>query len=103
MLLLQLENEGFVVGTAGKVLENPKKEQIATKVPIEGSFEGSHTDVIEAVWELLKNAFVQALMPSVDNQININSINTADNDHKTLFQKIFGGGKKGKDKKNKDE
>ena len=42
-------------------------------------------------------------MPSVDNQININSINTADNDHKTLFQKIFGGGKKDKDKKNKDE
>ena len=48
-----------IVGTAGKVLENPKKEQIATKVPIEGSFEGSHTDVIEAIWELLKNAFVR--------------------------------------------
>lgn len=91
-----------IVGTAGKVLENPKKEQVATKVPIEGSFDGSHTDVIEAIWELLKNAFVLALMPSVDNQINIKSVDTQDNDHKTLLQKIFGGGKKDKDKKNKD-
>ena len=57
MLLLQLENEGFVVGTAGKVLENLKKEQIATKVPIEGSFAGSHTDVIEAIWEFWKTHF----------------------------------------------
>ena len=62
-------------------------------MPIEGSFAGSHTDVIEAIWELLKNAFIHALMPSIDNQININSVNTSTDDHKTLLQKVFGGGK----------
>ena len=29
-----------IVGAAGKILKNPKKDQIATKVPIEGSFAG---------------------------------------------------------------
>ncbi len=90
-----------IVGAAGKILENHKKDQVATKVPIEGSFNGSHTDVLEAIWELLKNAFIEALMPSIDNQININSVGTDASDHKTLLQKIFGGGKKDKDKKEK--
>jgi uncharacterized protein DUF748 len=87
-----------IIGAAGKVLKNHKKDQVATKVPIEGSFNGSHTDVMEAIWELLKNAFIQALMPDIDNKININSVNTDVSDHKSIFQKIFGGGKK--DKKN---
>src|SRR5206468_10619253 len=87
-----------IVGAAGEILNNPKKNQIATKVPIEGSFTGSNTDVAEAIWELLRNAFIHALMPSIDNQININSVNTTSGDHKTLLQKIFGGGKDKKDK-----
>ena len=91
-----------IVGAAGEILNNPKKDQIATKVPIEGSFAGSSTNVAEAIWELLRNAFIHALMPSIDNQININSVNTSTDDHKTLLQKVFGGGKdkdKNKDKK----
>jgi hypothetical protein len=92
-----------IIGATGKVLENHKKDQVATKVPIEGSFNGSHTDVVEAIWELLKNAFIQALMPSIDDKININSVDTNTADHKTLLQKIFGGGKKDKEKKDKKD
>lgn len=91
-----------IVGGAGNILENKKKDQIATKVPIEGSFTGSNTDVMEAIWELLKNAFIQAIMPSVDNQININSVDTNTKDDRTLLQKIFGGGKKDEKEKKKD-
>ncbi len=89
-----------IVGAAGEILNNPKKNQIATKIPIEGNLAGSNTDIIEMIWELLRNAFIQALMPSIDNQININSLNTSSGDHKSLLQKIFGGGKD-KDKKEK--
>ncbi len=89
-----------IVGAAGEILNNPKKNQIATKIPIEGNLAGSNTDIIEMIWELLRNAFIQALMPSIDNQININSLNTSSDDHKSLLQKIFGGGKD-KDKKEK--
>ena len=83
-----------IVGGAGTILKNPKKDQIASKVPIQGEFGKSSTNVIEAVWEVLKNAFIQALIPSVDNQINLNSVDKDDGDHKTLLQKVFGGGKK---------
>jgi hypothetical protein len=44
-----------------KVLENPKKDQVAIKVPIEGDFKGVKTNITETIWELLRNAFIQAL------------------------------------------
>lgn len=62
-----------IIGFVGKVLENPKEEQVATRVPIEGSFGKTDVLVWEAVWQILKNAFIEALMPNVDNAININS------------------------------
>jgi len=62
-----------IIGFVGKILENPKEEQVATRVPIEGSFGETDVLVWEAVWQVLKNAFIEALMPSVDNAININS------------------------------
>lgn len=62
-----------VVGVVGSILENPKEEQVATRVPIEGSFGETDVLVWEAVWQILKNAFIEALMPSVDNAIDIKS------------------------------
>jgi len=83
------------VGAVGNVLTNPKKEQIATKVPIEGDYKSSDTNILEAIWELLRNAFIQALMPSIDNQINLKSVETSDKTSKrNFFQKIFGKKKK---------
>ncbi|SFC36047.1 protein of unknown function [Parapedobacter composti] len=62
-----------VVEAVTQLLENPKAEQVATRVPIEGSFGETNVLVWEAVWQLIKNAFIEALMPSVDHQINIDS------------------------------
>jgi hypothetical protein len=91
-----------VIGGAGTILKNPKKQQVATKVPIEGEFGKLPLNTPEAVWELLRNAFIQALMPDIDNQISLKSVNENTGEHKTLLQKIFGGGKK-KDEKKKNE
>jgi hypothetical protein len=88
-----------VIGGVGTVLKNPKKQQVATKVPIEGEFGKSITDTPEAIWELIRNAFIQALMPSIDDQISLKSVDKSTGEHKTLLEKIFGGGK---DKKSKD-
>ena len=91
-----------VVGLTADILKNQKKDQIASKVPIQGEFDKSNTNVMEAIWEVLKNAFIQALQPSIDNQINLNSVDAAKPEHVSLFHKIFGGGKKEKSgKKNK--
>ncbi|MBC7829661.1 MAG: DUF748 domain-containing protein [Chitinophagaceae bacterium] len=91
-----------LVGGAGKILKNQKKDQIATRVPIEGDFGGAQTDITEMIWELLRNAFIQALMPSIDNQISLSSVATEkEKDDRGLLKRIFSG-KKDKDKKDKD-
>ncbi|SKB69539.1 protein of unknown function [Parapedobacter luteus] len=62
-----------VIGVVGQLLENPKAEQVATRIPIEGSFGETNILVWEAIWQVLRNAFIEALMPSVDHQIDIRS------------------------------
>lgn len=91
--------EGLADGVT-KVLENPKKDQVATKVAIEGSFENPRTKTIDAIFELLRNAFIRALVPSVDNQISLNSLKDVDKeDKRNLFQKIFNKKEKEQEKK----
>ena len=81
-----------VIDAAAHVLKNPKKKQVATKVNVEGSFHDSHTDIMGAVWEVLKNAFIEALLPSVDNEIDISSASEVPQDEKKgFFKRLFGG------------
>ncbi len=103
------QNDGFlqktwesIVGGVGVVFKNQKKDQLATKVPIEGNFNNPDVNILEAIWQVLKNAFIKALMPAVDQQININSVDEEVIEDKNFFQKVFGGGKK-KDKKEEKE
>jgi hypothetical protein len=90
-----------LVGGAAKILENRKRDQVATKVPIEGDFKRSETNITEAIWELLRNAFIQALMPAIDHEINLRSVAAEkDKDDRGLLKRIFGG-KDDKDKEKK--
>ncbi len=63
-----------MVGTTAYVFKNQKKDQLATKIPIAGDFKDPTTDKIYSLWEVLQNAFIKALKPSLDNGVNINSI-----------------------------
>jgi hypothetical protein len=110
-----------VVGGAGQLLRNQKHDQVATKVPLEGTFEKTDANIWYAILQVLKNAFIQALQPSIDQEINISSVgkeeenklkipgvenkdaenkeeNKEDNEKKGLFKKIFK-----KDKEKEDE
>ncbi len=79
-----------IVGATGVILKNPKEEQVATKVAMEGDFKNPKTNTLDAIWEVLRNAFVQALMPSIDDELNINSVNSKKTeDKKNLLQRIF--------------
>jgi len=91
--------ETLVAGVA-EILKNHKKEQLATKVPIEGRFDSPSVNLWDAISYVLRNAFIQALKPSIDNTININEVNDTES-HKTFLQKIFG--KKDKDAKSDDK
>ena len=91
-----------IVGAAGVIFKNQKKDQVATKVNMEGSFKNPKTNTLDAVWEVLLNAFVQALLPEVDNTISINSVKTeAPQDKRNLLQRIFSSGKKNNEDKKK--
>lgn len=96
--LLDIIWENIVAGAA-TIFENRKKDQVATKVPIEGKFDNAQTDLWTAITYVLRNAFVYALKPSIDNEINIQKVEQMDT-HKTLLQKLFG--KKDKDKTGKN-
>ena len=91
-----------IVGAAGEIFRNQKKDQVATKVNMEGSFKNPKTNTLDAVWEVLLNAFVQALLPEVDNTISINSVKTeAPQDKRNLLQRVFSSGKKNNEDKKK--
>jgi hypothetical protein len=91
-------------GFAGEVFENQSKDQVATKIPFEGKLDNPKTDVWETVINVLQNAFIQAIQPSIDHEITIASVDTKKEDKKTFLQKIFGSKDKDKDdKKDKEE
>lgn len=89
-----------LAGTVGKLLENPKKDQVATKIPIEGNFGETTIGTWYAITTVLKNAFIQALYPSLDYQISIADVEAQDPEEKKgFFERIFTG----KDEKKQDE
>ncbi len=79
-----------IVGTVGVVLTNPKKDQVATKVELKGKLDDVKTSSIYAVLQLLRNAFIQALVPALDEEISINSVGEVEKkDDKSFLQKLF--------------
>lgn len=60
-----------IVGVAKDLLENNKTQTVASKIPIAGSYDDSKVGVWYATLAALRNAFIQALYPAVDNQVNI--------------------------------
>ena len=89
-----------IIGAAGVILRNPEEEQVATKLPLSGTFDDTNSDTWNAIIYLLRNAFIQALQPSIDAEINIGSVDKeVVEEKKGFFKKIFGG----KDKEKKEE
>lgn len=80
-----------LVGLAKEVLENKRTDQVATKVPIHGTFEDPKVNLWKAISFILRNAFLHALKPSIDNSININKMKE---DNPTLLEKLFSKDKK---------
>lgn len=60
-----------IASAAARLLSNPKADQVATKIPLKGTFAKTDVGVWTAVGGLLKNAFIQALMPTLDGTVHI--------------------------------
>jgi hypothetical protein len=78
-----------LAGTVGEIFENQKRDQVATKVPFKGDLKNPDTNLWYAVGRVLQNAFVQALQPAIDNEINIATIEKERSEKKTFIEKVF--------------
>jgi hypothetical protein len=56
------------------VLKNPQTQAIATQITIKGNIENPATGLFYAISQVLKNAFLEALLPQIDNKIDIKNI-----------------------------
>jgi len=60
-----------VVGLLAEVFENQKKDQFATQIPLEGNLKDIKTGVWPTIWNVLRNAFVEAFKMNTDDAINL--------------------------------
>ena len=94
-----------LVSAAGIILKNPEEKQVATKIPLKGEYGKTIVGTWYAIVEVLRNAFIQALYPSIDNEINILSVNKVETEKKKGFlEKLFTKDKKqDKNESNKND
>ncbi|HYI77346.1 MAG TPA: DUF748 domain-containing protein [Chryseolinea sp.] len=95
-----------LVGFVGQVFKNQSKDQVATKIPFEGRLDNPETNIWTTIINVLQNAFIQAIQPSIDSEINIASVETPKPEKKTFLEKIFGSkddDEKKEEKKDKKE
>lgn len=79
-----------LVASAAEILQNQRKEQLATKVQFGGTFDHAHLNKWRAISYVLRNAFLHALRPAMDNSISIT--NLQEDGKKTFLEKVFGSG-----------
>jgi len=78
-----------IVGATAFILKNQRKDQLATKVYIGGDLKAPEVNIGRAVLLVLKNAFVAALKPSIDREIDLRSLNGKKNNSEGFFERTF--------------
>ncbi|MBT1701013.1 DUF748 domain-containing protein [Fulvivirgaceae bacterium PWU4] len=84
-----------LIGTAGEVFENQRNDQLATKIPFEGRINNPQANIWYAIVQVMQNAFVHALQPSFDQDINIAAVETdkekagKEDNKKTMLGRLF--------------
>jgi hypothetical protein len=71
--ILQIFWEG-ILGTLSAGFKNHPHDQLATQIPISGSYTNSHVGVFPAVGNLLKNAFIRALVPNIGKPVQVQDV-----------------------------
>lgn len=87
--VFQILWETLVAGTA-ELFENQKEDQIGSKILIENTFENPEIHTGQAIVLILKNAFIQALKPSIEQSINISNMEEKEGE-KGFFKSLFDG------------
>jgi hypothetical protein len=89
-----------ISGTVSEIFENQSEETFATKIPFEGRVDNPKANIFFAIMQVLENAFINALQPSIDQQINLATVDKEQAEKKKgFFEKVFGGKDDKADKK----
>jgi uncharacterized protein YhdP len=67
-----------IVGGVATVFKNHPNDQLATKVPISGSYTNSSVGIWTATGTLLQNAFIHALTPKLDQHVMVEQVEKTD-------------------------
>jgi hypothetical protein len=78
-----------LAGGVGEVFKNHPKDQVATKIPFQGRLDNPRTNIWVTISNTLQNAFIRAIQPSIDNEINLASVDKEKAEKKTFLQKVF--------------
>lgn len=65
-----------LVNVAAKILENRQEEQVATQVPLRGEIEDPDVDILTAMVNLARNAFIAAFSHSLEGSISLRDVAT---------------------------
>ncbi|HTE29487.1 MAG TPA: DUF748 domain-containing protein [Chryseolinea sp.] len=88
---LKLAWETLIEGVSW-LLTNHNKDQVATKAEFTGRTDDPSVNTWAVIGQLLRNAFIQALYPSLENSVSLNTVEK--DEKKTLLEKIFKKSKK---------
>jgi hypothetical protein len=55
-----------LIDIAAKVLKNVPRKEVATKIDVAGRVDQPQTSVLQAIGGLLRNAFIQAILPGLE-------------------------------------
>jgi hypothetical protein len=95
-----------VVGGLAWVFKNHPKDQVATRASFTGNLDNPDISIWSIIGQVLRNAFIQALYPSLEDAVNLQTIELKKDESKTFLGKAFDkitGDNKDKDKKKKEE
>ena len=63
-----------IVAGAATILKNQPHDQLATKVPLSGTFDKANVDIWATIGGVLRNAFVRALLPRIDRSVRLQDV-----------------------------
>ncbi len=59
-----------IAGAVTEVFENQEEDQLSTRVPISGEVKGADADVLTGIWNIFKNAFIEAFNKELEHDVD---------------------------------
>ncbi len=78
-----------IAGTAGAILTNPREDHVATKLEFTGRLDDPNVHSWYAIIDLIRNAFIRALQPTIDREISIVNVGRKSEQDQGFFQRLF--------------